>query len=100
MIMLNIGARFIIDELSDEHRKLINNQMVRRVFIFCAFFMSTKDVCKALILTIIFVILLNEVFSEELDEIDNKDKQEGGTSYNKSELDKAIDKLKVVHRNL
>ena len=100
MIMLNIGARFIIDELSDEHRKLINNQMVRRVFIFCAFFMSTKDVCKALILTIIFVILLNEVFSEELDEIDKKDKQEGGASYNKSELDKAIDKLKIVHRNL
>ena len=99
MIMLNIGARFIIDELSDEHRKLINNQMVRRVFIFCAFFMSTKDVCKALILTIIFVILLNEVFSEELDELD-KDKQGGGASYNKSELDKAIDKLKLVHRNL
>ena len=42
----------------------------------------------------------NEVFSEELDEIDKKDKKEEGSSYNKSELDKAIDKLKLVHRNL
>jgi hypothetical protein len=101
MIMLNIGARFIIDELKDEHRQYINNQFIRRVFIFCAFFMSTKDVCKAFFLTVIFIVLLNEVFTEELEEMDTKDTtKEKGTSYNKTELDKVIDKLKVVHRNL
>ena len=63
--------------------------------------MSTKDVCKALFLTVIFIVLLNEVFTEELEEMDNKDtSKEKGASYNKTELDKVIDKLKVVHRNL
>ena len=37
MIMLNIGARFIIDELDDDLRKMISNKIVRRVFIFCSF---------------------------------------------------------------
>jgi len=101
MISLNIGARFIIDELDDEHRQLINNKVIRRVFIFCAFFMSTKDVVKATFLTVIFVILLNEVFAEELEEIDGTDKKrEGGATYNKTELDKAIDKLKIIHRTM
>ena len=27
-------------------------------------------------------------------------KKEGGASYNKSELDKAIDKLKIIHRTM
>ena len=36
MIMLNIGARFIIDELDDDLRKLISNTVVRRIVIFCS----------------------------------------------------------------
>jgi hypothetical protein len=100
MISLNIGARFIIDELDDNHRKILNNKFIRRVFIFCAFFMSTKDIVKASFLTIIFIILLNEVFAEELDEIDNKDKKEGGASFNKAELDKTIEKLKTIQKTM
>ena len=99
MISLNIGARFIIDELDDNHRKILNNKFIRRVFIFCAFFMSTKDIVKASFLTIIFIILLNEVFAEELDEIDNKDKN-GGASFNKAELDKTIEKLKTIQKTM
>ena len=99
MISLNIGARFIIDELRDEHRQIINNAFIRRVFIFCAFFMSTKDVVKATFMTIIFVILLNEVFAEELEDMDNGP-VEGGASFNKGELDKAIDKLKTIQKTM
>ena len=38
MILLNIGARFIIDELDDDLRKMISNKFIRRLFIFCSFF--------------------------------------------------------------
>ena len=34
MIMVNIGARFIIEELSDEQRAFIKNKYVRKVVIF------------------------------------------------------------------
>ena len=37
MILLNIGARFIIDELDDDTRSLTKNKFVRRFFVFCSF---------------------------------------------------------------
>jgi len=102
MIMLNIGARFIIDELDDDLRKIISNTIVRRVVIFCSFFMATKDLFTAIVLTIIFVILINEVFAKELEELeeeDEKDEKKGG-SYNKNELEKTIQKLKNIQMNM
>ena len=102
MILLNIGARFIIDELDDDLRKMISNKMIRRVFIFCSFFMATKDLFTAIVLTIVFVILINEVFGTELDEDDStkKDEDKKEVSFNKQELDKTIQKLKTIHVNM
>ena len=101
MIMLNIGARFIIDELDDDLRKMISNVFVRRVVIFCSFFMATKDLFTATVLTIIFVILINEVFAKELDELDDdeEDEKQGG-SFNKNELEKTIQSLKMIQVNM
>ena len=99
MIMLNIGARFIIDELDDDLRSLVTNTYIRRIVIFCSFFMATKDLFTAIVLTIIFVILINEVFAKELDDLDDKEEKKGG-SFNKKELDKAINTLKAVQMNM
>ena len=51
MIIVNIGARFIIDELDDDTRQYVSNKFVRKLFIFCAFFMATRDILTAFILT-------------------------------------------------
>ena len=100
MIMLNIGARFIIDELDDDLRKLVTNTYIRRIVIFCSFFMATKDLFTALTLTIVFVILINEVFAKELDELENSNDNKGGGSFNKNEIEKAIQTLKTVQMNM
>ena len=103
MIMLNIGARFIIDELDDDLRNMISNKFIRRVFIFCSFFMATRDLFTSIVLTIIFVILINEVFGTELDDLseeDSKKKKEEGESFNKQELEKMIHKLKTIQVNM
>lgn len=99
MILLNIGARFIIDELDDDLRKIVSGPYVRRFFIFCSFFMATKDVFTAIILTIVFVIIINEVMGKE-DKEDKKEEKKGGASYNKSELDKTIQKLKTIQSTM
>ena len=99
MIMLNIGARFIIDELDDDLRSLVTNTYIRRIVIFCSFFMATRDLFTALTLTIVFVILINEVFAKELDELENSDDNKGG-SFNKNEIEKAIQTLKTVQMNM
>ena len=100
MIMLNIGARFIIDELDDDLRKIISNTIVRRVVIFCSFFMATKDLFTAIVLTIIFVIMINEVFAKELDELEEDSEEEKSGSFNKNELEKTIQSLKTIQVNM
>jgi len=106
MIMLNIGARFIIDELDDDLRKIISNTIVRRIVIFCSFFMATKDLFTATVLTIIFVIMINEVFAKELDELEEDGEGEedkgkgGGASFNKNELEKTIQSLKTIQMTM
>lgn len=97
MILLNIGARFIIDELDDDLRKIVSGPYVRRFFIFCSFFMATKDIFTAIILTIVFVIIINEFMGKETEE---KKEQKGGASYNKTELDKTIQKLKTIQSTM
>ena len=99
MILLNIGARFIIDELDDDLRQVVSAKMVRRFFIFCSFFMATRDVIRALILTIIFVIIISEVFGKD-ETLEENNKEKGGASFNKQELDKTIAKLKQIQATM
>lgn len=97
MILLNIGARFIIDELDDDTRALTKHRYVRRFFVFCSFFMATRDLLKALLLTTIFIIIMNEILPQEED--DGPEKKKGG-SYNKNELDKTIQQLKTIQSTM
>ena len=94
MILLNIGARFIIDELGDDLRELISDPIIRKIFIFCAFFMATRDIFTSVILTIIFIIIINEFL---ITDIDKKDKDNiSGNSFNKKEIEKTIQQLKNI----
>ena len=52
MITVTIGGRFIISELSETQKELIHHPIIRKLFIFCVFFMATRDIQCAIILTI------------------------------------------------
>ena len=97
MILLNIGARFIIDELDEDLRKIISQSFVRKLLIFCSIFMATRDIFTAFILTIVIVIIINELFGKEEEE--EEAVKEGG-SYNKDELNKTISKLKEIQSTM
>ena len=104
MILLNIGARFIIDELDDDLRQIASDKIVRKLFIFCSFFMATKDIFTALILTIVFIVLVNEFLVTEGEEEEEKEKEaktsKKGESFNKKELEKTIQQLKVIQAQM
>ena len=106
MILVNIGSRFIIGELSDTQKKLINDKNLRRLFIFGIFFMATRDIVSSLILTIMFVLLVSELFNEEseISLLPKKDKVEDNKKDTKADNDKkmqdAIDILYDVKNNL
>ena len=61
MIFVTIGGRFIITELTEDQKKLVYNPMIRKLFIFCAFFMATRDLIITMLLTIAFLFFLESI---------------------------------------
>ena len=103
MVLVNIGARFIIEELSDEHREFIKSDKVRKVIIFCSVFMATRDIFVSIIITALFSVLIHEVLKGKGKGKENPKDKEGdkkGGSFVKQELDKQIDQLKVIKDSL
>tara|TARA_Y100000590_G_scaffold376484_1_gene442084 strand:- start:759 stop:932 length:174 start_codon:yes stop_codon:yes gene_type:complete len=57
--------------------------------------MATRDVFTAFILTVVFVIIINEFLGKEEEESDKN-----GSSFNKEELGKSINKLKEIQSTM
>jgi hypothetical protein len=57
MLVLNIGSRYITHEMSDNEAEYSQNILIRRIAIFAACFVGTRDVIVSILLTAGFVIL-------------------------------------------
>ena len=57
MLILNIGSRHIVHEFSDDDEEYRQNIVLRRIAIFAACFVGTRDIIVSLILTAAFVVL-------------------------------------------
>jgi len=62
LLMLNVGSRFIVDELSYDDKQYSQNLILRRVAVFAVCFVGTKDLVSSLILTAAFVVLAGGLF--------------------------------------
>ena len=63
MIILNIGSKYIGEELEKSHKHFFNTKIMRRLIIFTVVFIATKDVLTSLIVTSVFVILVLNLFN-------------------------------------
>ena len=95
MIVMNIGARFLIDELTPEQKKMVNTQNFRRFIIFCSFFAATRDLLSAVTLTIIFILFISEIFTDEED-MKNKKKKKITATDIQNELNSVINKVRMM----
>ena len=64
MIVLNLGSRFLVNELSETQEQFISNRIFRRFIIFSIAFIATRDVYVSLIITAVFVIIVSNIFNE------------------------------------
>jgi uncharacterized membrane protein (DUF485 family) len=71
MIIINIGSRFLLDELTVSQKKFINRPLIRRLTIFCIFLMASKDILASFILTIIFILLISDIFDGDKEKEEN-----------------------------
>ena len=94
MIMMNIGARFMIEELTPKQKEWINTQTFRSFIVFCAFFAATRDLLAAVTLTIIFILFVGE-FSTDNQDIENKKKKITNIDI-QNELNSVINKVRMM----
>lgn len=64
MLVLNLGSRFLVMELSENQQQMLSNKIIRRFVIFTVVFACTRDVFVSLIITGIFIILVSGLFNE------------------------------------
>lgn len=64
MLLLNLGSRFLVMELSESQEQLLSNQIIRRFVIFTVVFISTRDILVSLVVTAVFVVLVSGIFNE------------------------------------
>lgn len=62
MLLLNVGSRFITHEYSDNDDEYQQNILLRRLAIFAACFVGTRNIVTSVILTAAFVILSAGLF--------------------------------------
>lgn len=65
MIMVNMGSRYIIGDLTKFHEVILTNEYVKIVILFCMFFMGSRDIVVALCLTFAFTIVIQTWLNEK-----------------------------------
>jgi hypothetical protein len=64
ILLINLGARYIGNEVSEFMHKVLNHKFARRFLIFLVLWMGTRDLVVAGVITISFIILVNTLFNE------------------------------------
>lgn len=72
IIVLNIGSRYLVDELSTNPEEYNRNLVLRRIAVFAVCFVGTRDLVTSLLLTAGFVIIAQGVSSKNREGMENK----------------------------
>ena len=64
IFIMNIGSRFVIMEVGKTHEKLLSNDLVKKLVLFCMFFVATRDIMTSIILTFAFIVLMQGLLNE------------------------------------
>jgi hypothetical protein len=64
MLILNLGGRFIVMEVSKEQEQIFQHPWVRRFLIFAVLFVATRNILTALWMTVVVVLVLGYLFNE------------------------------------
>lgn len=64
MLILNVGGRFIGMEVTKQQEQFLQHPWIRRVIIFIAIFIATRNLWVAFWTTVVVVLLLGYLFNE------------------------------------
>ena len=102
MLLLNLGSRFLIEELSESQEDLFNNKVFSRIILFCVIFIATKDIQTSFLLTAAFIVFVQGLFNENskyciMRRSNFTNKGVSKDEYNKAK--KLVDRYEKQHKN-
>ena len=96
MLLLNIGGKYIISDLGKFHEKMLANEYVKKVILFSLFFVATRDILIAFLLTILYTLIVNGILNEKqkFSIVPNKYKEE----FNENPVQTYIQNIKILNK--
>lgn len=59
VIVANIGVNFILDDLSEKQKKVLNNCFLRKIYMFALIYCTTKNIMISIIVTLLYAMLIH-----------------------------------------
>jgi hypothetical protein len=78
LILVNVGSRYFVDELSEDPKVYERNLLLRRIAIFAVCFVGTRDLVYSLLLTAGFIIIASGMSSRSREGMENEEKEKEG----------------------
>lgn len=64
MLLLNMGAKHVMADLGKIHDSILANEIAKKIIIFSMFFVATRDIITAFVLTVLYVLIIDGIFHE------------------------------------
>lgn len=65
ILLINLGARYIGNELNEFSHKVLNHKFARRFLIFLVIWMGSRDLVVSIVITTCFILLSNTLLNEQ-----------------------------------
>jgi uncharacterized protein YdcH (DUF465 family) len=104
MLVMNIGSKYITIELSKTQEAYFRYTLGRQIIIFSILWVGTRDITISLVLTAVFILLVDYLFNENSkfciipEKYKELQKEVGGNMVTQKEVNEAIDTLKKARK--
>lgn len=65
LLMLNVGAKYVQGDLGRVHDAILSNEYVKKIIVFCLFFVATRDIAVAFLLSVFYIIVIDGILHEK-----------------------------------
>jgi hypothetical protein len=65
IILMNMGSRHVISDLGIVHNKILSSEIFKKIIVFSMFFVATRDVITAFMLTISYIFVVDGILHEK-----------------------------------
>ena len=103
MLVMNIGSKYAIIELSKTQESYLKYSLGRQLLVFSILWVGTRDIFISLILTVVFIVFVDYLFNENsryciIPEKYKELREELGEKVTQQEVNQAIYTLKKARK--